>query len=381
MSVYTKFGSGIWQWEPFRRLERGHDDITGRCTKLFWIALYTAPESKLVVPGMFLGSITAMADATGIQVDDARRYLDRLLEDDMVEYDVERRVLRLTALPDCGESPPNGNALRGWWRKFQTVPACPVRDAHIIVLRWILEEWSRVNAKPISQDHARAWDETFGRLPIPAPRPRARKHIQTTLFAPSQASGNGFADGTDVRSVDNSSLIRDPKENKNLETNGEWFRNQRDQDQDHDQDLSGSGSGGGEGSAVGRVLTLVPGGLDADDLAEALAKATAGKFPRALTREQRAALQRAIGACGDLARAVDVLNVLGDYVKRGMPGFHPHPDRMTPEERMEISKGISPERVSAPGWLPAAIQKANAWAASVAEKQAMLASVSGNLGV
>lgn len=375
MSVFTKLSSQLWSWEPFRRLERYPGDQVGRGTKLFWLALYSVPEAKDSVPGLIKGSITTLAEACFIQPDDARLYLDRLLEDDLVEYDVERRVLRFTELPDCGESPPNGNTIRSWWRKFQNVPACPVRDAHVGLLWWLMQEWSRANGKPISANHMDAWKETFGRMDFQLQRPRHRKHVQTSLFE----SGNRSQLSTAPLALPPGSVsaseppINNLNRSGNGSLNGSGNRRDHDRwDQDQDQDLGSpdpEGGGAGEGRPRLALVPLVP--VDADDLAETLAEATGGKFPLALSRTQRQALGRAIDACADVLTGMGVLAVLRDYVKQGMPGFE-DPSRLTAQDRAARSRGIVPELVATPGWLSLAIQRATRWAEDLAAKRAML---------
>ncbi len=332
MSVYTKIGSMIWMWPPFRRLERGPDDAVGRGAKLLWLALYTSPEAKQSVPGLFSGSINTMAEVTGSSPDEVRRFLDRLLEDDLVEIDVPNRVLRMIVLPDSGESPTNGNTIRGWWRKFQNVPPCAVRDAHVPLLLWIMQEWSRVHGKAISADHLKAWGETFGRVSPPAARPRPKKHLQTSLF---------LASDPDLNEIRDSETLSKP------------FRKERDQDQDQDQDLRDQREPGVAHADPARkpVLLLVPHpAFDADDLAAALHKATGGGFPEALTKEPRIALGRAIDSIGEASMHPQALAALSEYVAsltalRGGAGM----------------AGISLELVTSPGWLAAAIKRGMEW--------------------
>lgn len=393
MSVFTKLGVGLWAWEPFKRLERGHEDIVGRCSKLFWIALYTAPEAKLVVPGMFLGSVTTMAESASIPVDDARTYLDRLRDEDLVDYDVKNRVLRLTELPDGFESPSNGNTIRGWWRKFKTVPTCAVRDAHVSVLRWIMEEWSRSSGKPISLDHTAAWSETFGRMSVPV-RPRKRRHVQTSLF---EASSKPLIDTvvgsktndraiSEAHTVDNSDSLHQMKENNNSETNAEPFavgsgtNGIRIKDQDQDQDLrSEGGSGGGQQFVPFVPFTVINGtGFDVQDLVNALAEASSGKFPRALTPETWNALSRAIDAAAMLTRTPGALACLREFVARGMEGFPRQP--LSLEEKTRPGGELAPDIVAAPGWLSRALEHALAWKQRTDDQVALAAAARKELG-
>ncbi len=328
MSGFTKLGSGLWSWRPWLDLEHSHDDMLGRATRLFWIALYTGREARQV-PGLFVGSITTMAETAHVPVDDARTYLDRLLEHEMVQVDLRERVLRLTMLPDAGESPTNGKTIRGWWNRFNNIPGCAVRDAHVEVLHWIMHEWSRANGKPISADHLTAWSETFGRLPLAKFQRKRVVHHQTTLFE---------ASGPEINNLDSLS-----------DTLSSSFRKEQDPDQ-----RSGSGSGSGSGGRA-PVLTLVPHpAFDAEDLAELLHSATGGRFPSALTREQRIALGRAIDAIGDNSMHPGALVALREYVAslaalRGAAGG---------------DHGITLELVMSPGWIGSAIERGLNWSAA-----------------
>lgn len=216
MSSYTRLGAHIWSWEPWTSLVTpGMDDrerFVASNARLLWLALYTSTEAKRIVPGLFHGSITAMAEAARMPVGDVRDALDRLLERELAEYDLKLRVLRLTELPDAGESPPNGKVIRSWFTRWKSVPACQVRDAHVPVLRWIMEEWSRENCKPISANHEEAWAETFALVQVPAPRRRGVRRlmesdtgtsVQPGLFDPPAPSPSGASSPDAAESASN----------------------------------------------------------------------------------------------------------------------------------------------------------------------------------
>lgn len=295
MSSYTNLGSLIWEWEPFIKLDDTRPQI-------LWLALYTTAEAKRIVPGLWHGSITAMADASKRPVDETMKSLDCLLEHEMVEYDQKHRVLRLTVLPDAKESPPNGNVLRGWFKRFKTVPACQVRDAHVATIAWLMNEWSRDSGKPISDGHKQAWQETFAQITIPVPRRRGVRRlldastgtdVQPGLFdpppgaSPTSPSGASSADesASDGRQTvsppigptsdvpsGSSSALSQISENPIFETTVKPFangldQNGPDQDQDPDPDLdlifrkaeSGSGATGDRDLEAPRPrLMLVP---------------------------------------------------------------------------------------------------------------------------
>lgn len=227
MTAFTRLGAAIWDWEPWTDLDA--------LSRILWLALYTSAEAKRHVPGLWQGGIPAMADAARLSPDDVVSALDRLLDRNMVEYDPKYRVLRLVELPDAGEYPSNGKVIRGWWTKFSTVPVCPVRDAHVQTIDWILATGSRLAGKAVSDDHKNAWSETFAKVQIPAPRRRGIRRladsdtstqIQPSLFCPSgQPSGNGIATPVDASyaqgshaPVDNSATLRHLNDLKNSGT-------------------------------------------------------------------------------------------------------------------------------------------------------------------
>lgn len=194
MTAFTRLGSSIWDWEPWT-------DLDERC-RIFWLALYTSAEARRNVVGLWHGGIPTMADAARMPADHVVEALDTLLHRGMVEYDRNVRVLRLCELPDAGELPSNGHVIRSWWRKFSTVPACAVRDAHVRTLQWIVQEGFRAAGKTPSPHHNDAWASTFGTIVVPEPRRRGMRRlsdpdtstsVQPSLFrAMGMPSGNGI---------------------------------------------------------------------------------------------------------------------------------------------------------------------------------------------
>lgn len=214
MSNYTRLGAGLWDWQPWVSLDT--------VTRLFWLALYTSPEARRICPGLFHGSPTSMAEAARIPPGQALEALDVLLERDMVEYDAQRRVLRLCELPDAGEYPDNGFVIKGWWNKFRTVPSCHIRDAHVRTIRWIMERGASDKGVSVSAHHERMWAETFGAVTIPAPRRRGVRRVadsdtgtaaQPSLFPTSHSgSGDGVYPQVKSQAVDNSASLRQSNE-------------------------------------------------------------------------------------------------------------------------------------------------------------------------
>lgn len=178
---FTAVGTGIWDWEPWTSL--------GTVARLVWMAIYTSPDSKRTVPGLFHGGIAALAEVAKLRPEDVYQGVEELLEADMIELDQKKRIIRLTQLPDRCERPYNGDHIRGWWARFITVTSCAVRDAHVRLLRWLVEGTS------LTPNIETAWRETFGTIAVPALRKRGVRTlgdlgtsnenvVQQNLFAP-----------------------------------------------------------------------------------------------------------------------------------------------------------------------------------------------------
>jgi hypothetical protein len=224
MSQFTRIGGGLWDWEPWVNLELAD-------ARLLWLALYTTPAARRICPGLWHGGPLAMAEAARMGQSAVLSALDVLLDHELVEYDPRHRVLRLCELPDAGEYPDNGNILKGWWSRFKTVPACPIRDAHVRTIRWIMEQGATDKGRALSHHHHEAWAETFGTVTIPVPRRRGAKRVadsdtstaaQPGLFGqpipPVQAPPSEVSPQVYAQAVDNSAVLRQSKEIRGPET-------------------------------------------------------------------------------------------------------------------------------------------------------------------
>ncbi len=226
MTAFTRLGASLWDWEPWTELVAP--------ARILWLALYSSAEAKRHVPGLWQGGIPTMADAARMSGTDVATALEDMLAHEIVEYDAKMRVLRMCELPDCGEYPSNGKVIRGWWTRFKTVPQCPVRDAHIRTLRWIMDEGARRAGKAITEDHQIAWAGTFGTVPLPLARRRGVRtvvdsdtstKVQPSLFAHPERSGNGCGTAVELTSpqglsqaVDNSAALHQPNKIRGPET-------------------------------------------------------------------------------------------------------------------------------------------------------------------
>lgn len=329
MTAFTRLGSSLWDWEPWT-------DLPSAEARLLWLALYTSAEAKRHVPGLWQGGFAAMADAARMPVDVVITALDVLIDRGLVEYDRKTRVLRLCELPDAGEYPTNGKVILGWWTKFNTVPACPVRDAHVRTIAWILDTGSKLvrsrSSKEVTAHHQEAWSTTFGTVVVPTERRRGVRrlaesdtstHVQPSLFQ-SKASPETPPQNSDAgspqdqcRPVDNSAALHQLNKNNSPETLSDTLsdRNRIPDPGSRIPDLfSDSGSGkpgqGQQQDGAGRpALTLVPPYSASDVLAE-LSK---GIWDQQFDLSHQAALGAIIPTWVSLRVTLDDVKRLAEY--------------------------------------------------------------------
>lgn len=329
MTAFTRLGSSLWDWEPWTELSAE--------ARLLWLALYTSAEAKRHVPGLWQGGFAAMADAARMPVDVVITALDALIERDLVEYDRKTRVLRLCELPDAGEYPTNGKVILGWWTKFNTVPACQVRDAHVRTIALLLETGSKLQrsraSKDVTANHQEAWATTFGTIVVPSPRRRGVRrlaesdtstHHQPSLF-PSKAAAespvqqnDGSSPQVGVDPVDNSASLRQSNEIRGPETLSDrvWDRNRiPDPGSRIPEFFSDSGSGTEPGAEhvqpprTAPALALVP----PYSAVEVLAEMAKGNWDPAFDFSHQAALGAIIPSWVSQRITMDDVKLLAEY--------------------------------------------------------------------
>ena len=127
-----------------------------------------------------------MGDAAEQTPNQVYNALDEIIKARLVSYDAENRVLRYRVLPDARERAHTWQAIHGWWRRFNTVPQCPQRDAHVPLLKWMMDQ-GEVNEKMSD-----AWRQTFGTVFVPRAEPDFvapslfdnSTSVQPSLFSP-----------------------------------------------------------------------------------------------------------------------------------------------------------------------------------------------------
>lgn len=336
MSSFTRLGSDIWRWPQWIALDAS--------ARVVWLGLYTSPEARRFPPGLFEGSLVQIAEACRVPHPDTVSALDLIIERELAEYDRKTRVLRLTELPDAGEWPTNGNVVRGWWTKFRGLPECPVRDAHVPTLRWLMDEGSRAAGKLLTPHHHTAWAETFGSVVVPAPRRRGVRRliedtgsdVQPSLFdAPK-----GSLPGSDPSAEGSARPISSENNFSSLETLSRPSR--KDQDPgSRIQDLSPSvfpepiPNDDSRDQVLRRpVLTLVP-PFTPEEMLLGIARGAADPLKPEVPPALRAALCALIAQLAAAGVGVDDVALAGKWLRRrggGRPTYPAH--HMPPPERL-----------------------------------------------
>jgi hypothetical protein len=87
-----------------------------------------------VLPGLQKTSALAIADTLRRDPEGVREGLRKLLREGLLEQDEKRRVIRIPNAPkhNPAESP---NHIRAWFARWQEIPDCALKFAHIEALR------------------------------------------------------------------------------------------------------------------------------------------------------------------------------------------------------------------------------------------------------
>lgn len=142
---FANIPPSLWDEAEFVRLtEKG---------QLLLLYLVTGPEAQgAAVPGLLVTSVGALADGRRQSTLDVHDTLAELAQEGWVEHDGPNRLIRVPRAP--GWSPPGStNVVRGWWRRWLTLPASALRARQLEPLREVIvgrREWTAV------------WHETFG---------------------------------------------------------------------------------------------------------------------------------------------------------------------------------------------------------------------------
>jgi hypothetical protein len=124
--------------------------------QMLWVVLLSGPH-RTTLPGLQKGDVLTLAAIRRRSVETVRDAFGEIVTLGMAKHDPDRRVI---LLPRFGKyaPKPNGNMLRGWYRRWVEVPECRLK------LEWfqLFAERFEPEMKVASQDVSRAWQQTFG---------------------------------------------------------------------------------------------------------------------------------------------------------------------------------------------------------------------------
>lgn len=340
MTAFTRIGTTLWHWEPWMAL--------GDREKLLWLALYTSADAKRWIPGLFYGSVSSLAEVMHISTTEVHTSLTALIDHKLVEHDRKNRIVRFLKLPDCGEWPSGLYILQSWWKRFQDIPACPTRDAHVIMLRWLLDRGAATSEKNKSKKptahHEEVWAETFATILVPlasrdlntVPDSDTSTEVQPSLFRSAPATPHGPSTESTSTHSGASSSDSDQYPIKSglpiptpLPTPGGYSGGYGEGEGEGEGAFfssssgSGSGTGGSGGGTPGRPrLTLVPPvGYTVDQYLDTLSTSGMGRYPPVARHGLQFALSATIAALVDQGVGLADVAVAGSWIARETVGI------------------------------------------------------------
>ena len=337
-ATYIKVGGEVLNWRPLRACtDRG---------RLFWISLYIS--QRRILPGLYVAGLPSIADMVKMTPDDTLLALDELIADrDLLEYDRDREVLRMTEFPDRCERPANGRHIRSWWTSFRKVPACPVRDAHVRALQWLIDD----PAHPPSSDHVKGWEETFGTVRIPVHRHRGVRRLLDSDTSTEVQPGLFQKPADSYPTIPNSIPYAIRYTDTHRSTISDLRSDLSSGESNVCADVTGNAPQEEQIPLPRPQLGLVP--LPADmpfsigDALTAIASESAGRFaPGPIDDRLVEALSATLRACGTAAVQLEDLRAVGRWIGKGGLAYR---------------SDLGPLWIAKPGALIDAVGQARAW--------------------
>lgn len=177
---FSSFGISLFSWEKLMKCT-----FAGRW---LFVTCLGDGNAKRSVPGLWPGNEYAMAAAISANLSEACTALDDLIVNQLVSYDQRNMLVRILDMPDAFERPHTFQAISSMWNRFRSIRQCPQRDAHVPMLKWMLEQ-GKVNEKM-----QETWRTTFGTIRVPDHLPLfgspssndTSTSVQPSLFAPRE---------------------------------------------------------------------------------------------------------------------------------------------------------------------------------------------------
>ncbi len=146
--AFASTDTRMWDDEKFVQL----DDAA----QILWNYLLTGPEAAQGPPGLILMGIAALAEARRRSSTEIANSLEVLRKAGMVEIDPTFRLIRLPKAPFY-RPPANPNVIRGWYRRWSSLPNSQLKYAHLETMRLAMNQ---AEVAPGTRD---AFEQTFGR--------------------------------------------------------------------------------------------------------------------------------------------------------------------------------------------------------------------------
>lgn len=342
LETFTKLGGELFAWPRLR--------ACSGLTRYLWIVLYASP--RRAIQGLWHAGLPTIADIAKLTPDDTLSSLDQLLDHELIEFDRTREVLRLTELPDRMERPQNGKHILSMWTRFRSVPECQVKNAHVRLLEWLMDE--------PTADHASAWSKTFATVAIPPPRRRGVRHLldsdtatahQPSLFTKPSENVRPTTDGDTVCHTVSDTVQSMIYDLRSLSTSGEEM-----QFQSGSEASAQSNAIALQELAPVPLMSLVPLGgdlaglpFDAPTMLANIAAESAGRFADSpLDGRLLDALYATIRSCAEQQVGLADLRVVGKWLASGGLAFR---------------SDLGPVWIAKPGNLLDAVGQSRAWVA------------------
>ena len=120
-----------------------------------WTYLLTGPEAAAGVPGLIIIGIAGLAEARRRSTQDIATALDRLRLAGMVEIDPLHRLIRVPKAPRY-RAPGNANVVRGWYRRWTSLPNSQLKYAHVQSMR------EAITMADVADSTREVFEQTFG---------------------------------------------------------------------------------------------------------------------------------------------------------------------------------------------------------------------------
>lgn len=146
--AYASIDPRMWDDEKFVAL----DDSA----RLLWVYLITGPEAINGPPGLIVIGTAGLSEALRRSTQDIASALDRLRASGMVEVDPLHRLIRVPKAP-LYRAPGNPNVVRGWYRRWTSLPNSQLKYAQLESMR---EALALVEVSGSSRE---MFEQTFGR--------------------------------------------------------------------------------------------------------------------------------------------------------------------------------------------------------------------------